>query len=101
MTISPEHIRYGKQSDLAKLFKASLSQISRWDNQQAGISEALLARVANANYGITKGQILDAYNLRQQDIEAKKKELEAKRKDILKWQSELSALVKELDGAIA
>lgn len=85
--ITPEHIRYGRSTDLMVLFGADMPQISRWDNCKATISEPVLERASKAT-GLTKGQIIDAYDLRRKDIKAKKSE------DWIKWQAELRTLVR-------
>lgn len=87
-SLKPEHIRYGRVADLAKLFGGTSPQVCRWDRGVA-ITEPVLERVAI--YGLSKGAIVDAYDLRRKDIAARNK-----------WQSEFTEWIDQIkEGALA
>ena len=64
----PEHIRHGQNKAIAKLFGVLPDQVTRWDKGKIMLSEKVLIRASRC--GLTKGQILDAYDRRREDYQA-------------------------------
>lgn len=83
---SPEHIQYGMNASIAKLFGVTPPQVTRWDSGQA-LSEKVLIRASRC--GLTKGQILDAYDRRREDFCRGGNPSE-------KWKTELQQIVESL-----
>lgn len=84
---SPEHIQYGMNASIAKLFGVTPPQVTRWDSGQSLLSEKVLIRASRC--GLTKGQILDAYDRRREDFRRGGNPSE-------KWKTELQQIVESL-----
>lgn len=88
MECKPEHIRYGQNKAIAKLFGVLPDQVTRWDKGKIMLSEKVLIRASRC--GLTKGQILDAYDRRREDYKKG-----ASIPD--KWKTELQEIVESLN----
>lgn len=87
----PEHIRYGQNMTIAKLFGVDKAQVTRWDKGKTQLSEKVLIRAARC--GLTKGQILDVYDLRREDY---REDYQKGAMPSDKWKDELNEIVESL-----